>query len=193
MSAGLGIVLQPDTFYSAALVASSMLYTGRDWCCGTERVGLARQARELKARCLMCFTRRGFHYIVNIIFLVAMAMITLEELIDTYKGFNISKNLIITHAKCFTIDAGMASTISVTVVTSTSSHSTRRPHSTTVTQDNHIMLITLCLYVGQYGTRIVTYSSVVKLWFTLRASARAVAPESPILFHSRLWKRVLQN
>ena len=36
MSAGLGIVLQPDTFYSAALVASSMLYTGSDWCCGTE-------------------------------------------------------------------------------------------------------------------------------------------------------------
>ena len=49
------------------------------------------------------------------------------------------------------------------------------------------------LLVGQYGARIVTYSSVVKLWFTLRASARAVAPESPILFLSRLWKRVLQN
>ena len=63
-----------------------------------------------------------------------MVMITLEEPIDTYKGFNTSKNLIIIHAKCFTIDAGMASTTSVTVVTSTSSHSTRRPHSTTVTQ-----------------------------------------------------------
>ena len=116
------------------LIASSMLYTGSDWCCGTERVRLARQARELKASCLTCFTRRGFHYIVNIIFLVAMAMITLEERIDTYKGFNTSKNLIITHAKCFTIDAGMASTTSVhtvrkvTVVTSTSRHSTRRPH-----------------------------------------------------------------
>ena len=113
------------------LIASSMLYTGSDWCCGTERVRLARQARELKASCLTCFTRRGFHYII---FLVAMAMITLEERIDTYKGFNTSKNLIITHAKCFTIDAGMASTRSVhtvrkvTVVTSTSCHSTRRPH-----------------------------------------------------------------
>ena len=64
---------------------------------------------------------------------------------------------------------------------------------TTVTQDNHIMLTTLCLYVGQYGARMVTYSSVVKLWFTLRASARKVAPESLTLFHARLWKRVLQN
>ena len=44
------------------------------------------------------------------------------------------------------------------------------------------------LLVGQYGARIVTYSSVVKLWFTLRASARAVAPDSPILFPQRLWK-----
>ena len=57
--------------------------------------------------------------------------------------------------------------------------------------DTHI--ITLCLYVGQYGGRIVTHSSVVKLWFTLRASARAVAPESPIPFTIRLWKTVLQN
>ena len=32
------------------------------------------------------------------------------------------------------------------------------------------------LLVGQYGARIVTYFSAVKLWFTLRASARAVAP-----------------
>ena len=47
--------------------------------------------------------------------------------------------------------------------------------------------------IGEYGARIVTYFSVVKLWFTLRASARAVAPDSPILFHPRLWKRVLQN
>ena len=44
---------------------------------------------------------------------------------------------------------------------------------------------------------IVTYFSVFKLWFTLRASARAVAAESsipllPITFCSRLWKRVLQ-
>ena len=48
-------------------------------------------------------------------------------------------------------------------------------------------------FVSQYGARIVTYFSVFKLWFTLRASASAVAPESPILFHSRLWERVLQN
>ena len=33
-----------------------------------------------------------------------------------------------------------------------------------------------------------TYFSVFKLWFTLSASASAVAPLSPILFNSRLWK-----
>ena len=49
------------------------------------------------------------------------------------------------------------------------------------------------LLIGQYWTRIVTYFSVVKFWFTLRASARTVAPESPIPFPQRLWKRVLQN
>ena len=38
-----------------------------------------------------------------------------------------------------------------------------------------------------------TYCSVLKLSFTLRALASAEAPESPILFPSRLWKRVLQN
>ena len=37
---------------------------------------------------------------------------------------------------------------------------------------------------------VVTYSSVVKLWFTVRALARAVAPECPIPFSLRLWKRV---
>ena len=48
---------------------------------------------------------------------------------------------------------------------------------------------------------VTTYFSVSKLWFTLRASASAVAPESPILFGKRspiifsprLWKRVHQN
>ena len=49
------------------------------------------------------------------------------------------------------------------------------------------------LLVGQCGVRIVTYSSVVKLWFTLRASASAAAPDSPIPFPRRLWKRGLQN
>ena len=37
---------------------------------------------------------------------------------------------------------------------------------------------------------VVTYFSVFKLWFTLRVSASAVAPESPIEFHPRLWKWV---
>ena len=45
---------------------------------------------------------------------------------------------------------------------------------------------TVLYSLGQYGARIVTYSSVVKLWFTLRASARAVAPDSSILFLPRL-------
>ena len=34
------------------------------------------------------------------------------------------------------------------------------------------------------------YLRIVKLWFTLRASASAEAPESPILFPSRLRKGV---
>ena len=38
-----------------------------------------------------------------------------------------------------------------------------------------------------------SYFSIFKLLFTLRASASAVAPESPTSFPSRLWKRVLQN
>ena len=48
-------------------------------------------------------------------------------------------------------------------------------------------------FTGLYGARIVTYFSTFKLWFSLRAPASAVAPESSILFHSRLWQRVLQN
>ena len=80
----------------------------------------------------------------------------------------------------------------VTVVTSTSRHSTRRPHRDHCHpgQPYHAHNT---LLIGQYGARIVTYSSVVKLWFTLRAPARAVAPDSPILFPPRLWKRVLKN
>ena len=35
---------------------------------------------------------------------------------------------------------------------------------------------------------IVTYFSVFKLWFTVRALANALAPESSISFLSRLWK-----
>ena len=34
----------------------------------------------------------------------------------------------------------------------------------------------------------IRYFSVFKLWFTLRALASAVAPESPISFCPRLWK-----
>ena len=77
----------------------------------------------------------------------------------------------------------------VTVVTSTSRHSTRRPviqdhcHPGWPYRGRNTSLI------GQYGVRIVTYCSVVKLWFTLRASARAVAPDTSIPFHLRLWKR----
>ena len=33
--------------------------------------------------------------------------------------------------------------------------------------------------LGQYKVKIVTYFRVSKLWFTLRASASAVVPESP--------------
>ena len=93
-------------------------------------------------------------------------------------------------------DVGMASTRStvrkVTVVTSTSRHSTRRPHRDHCHPQQPYHARTTLL-IHQYGASIVTYFSVVKLWFTLRASASAVAPESPIPFHSRLWKRVLQN
>ena len=94
------------------------------------------------------------------------------------------------------IDAGVASTRStvrkVTVVTSTSRHRTRRPHRDHCHpgQPYHAHNT---LLLGQYGARIVTYSSVVKLWFTLRTSARAAAPESPISFDPRLQKRVLNN
>ena len=47
--------------------------------------------------------------------------------------------------------------------------------------------------LGLYRAKIVTYCSVFKLWFTLRASASSAAPESPTVLDSRLWKRVLQN
>ena len=92
----------------------------------------------------------------------------------------------------------MASTTSahtvrkVTVVASTSCHSTRRPHRDHCHpgQPYHAHNT---LLESQYGVRIVTYSSVVKVWFTLRASASAAAPESPISLSSRLWKLGLQN
>ena len=65
----------------------------------------------------------------------------------------------------------------VTVVTSASRHSTRRLHRNTVTQYNHIVLITLCLVQVSMSQDRYTYSSVVKLWFTLRALASAAGPE----------------
>ena len=49
------------------------------------------------------------------------------------------------------------------------------------------------VYVCMCGAGLGTYFSVVKVRFTLRASARTVAPEFPISFSPRLWKRVLQN
>ena len=80
----------------------------------------------------------------------------------------------------------------MTVVASTSRHSTRRKHRDHCHpgQPYHVHNT---LLVGQYGVRIVTYFSVVKLWFTLRASASAVAPDFPIPFRLRLWKTGLQN
>ena len=60
----------------------------------------------------------------------------------------------------------------------------------TVTCGINVLLI--CL-LGLFT--IVTYFSTFKLLFTLRASASAEAPDSPIAFPSRLWRRVhvLQN
>ena len=74
--------------------------------------------------------------------------------------------------------------------TSTSCHSIRGPHRDHCHpgQPYHARNT---LLVGQYGVRIVTYSSVVKLWFTRRASARAVAPDSPIPFpHGREFSKI---
>ena len=44
-----------------------------------------------------------------------------------------------------------------------------------------------------FATCINNYFNIFKFWFTLRASASAVAPELPTLFPSRLWKRVFRN
>ena len=69
--------------------------------------------------------------------------------------------------------------------TSTSCHSTRGPHRDHC-HPGQPYYAHNTLLIGRYGARIVTYSSVVKFWFTLRALARAVAPDSPIPFVSRL-------
>ena len=78
----------------------------------------------------------------------------------------------------------------VAVVTSTSLLSLRRSHRGQCHSSHHTMHIHM---LGQYRAKTVTHFSVFKLWFTLSASASAVAPESPILFHPRLWKRVFQK
>ena len=55
-------------------------------------------------------------------------------------------------------------------------------------QEDHIETndIIYLAFLGVYGAWIVTYCSVFKLWFTLRASASPVAPESLIPLPSRL-------
>ena len=78
----------------------------------------------------------------------------------------------------------------MTVVTSTWRHSTKGAKQDPCHQRQPYNAHNTLL-IGQYGVRIVTYFSVVRLWFTLRASASAAVPELPILFHalpSRLWK-----
>ena len=45
----------------------------------------------------------------------------------------------------------------------------------------------ICSWAGTKSL-LVTYFSVFKLWFTLRASASAEPPDSLIPFHSTLWK-----
>ena len=80
-------------------------------------------------------------------------------------------------------DTGMVSTRNVhnvrkmTVVTSTSRHNTKRPHRDHCHpgQSYHAHKT---LFIDQYGAKIVTYLSAVKLWFTRKAAARAMAPES---------------
>ena len=57
----------------------------------------------------------------------------------------------------------------------------------------HFHVVNPIYIIELYGARIVTYVSVVKLWFTIKVSASAVAPESPILFPKRLSERILQN
>ena len=59
---------------------------------------------------------------------------------------------------------------------------------------NMLTFIKYHINFRNYGTlhfRFATYFSVFKLWFTLKTSASAEAPESPTLLDSRLWKRVL--
>ena len=50
------------------------------------------------------------------------------------------------------------------------------------TNDNwqHMYHTFVFSYIAQNGAGLVTYSSVIKLWFTLSVSASAVVPESPI-------------
>jgi len=43
------------------------------------------------------------------------------------------------------------------------------------------------------GYQTVTYFSVFKLWFTLRASPSDPVPSLPILLRARLLKRIIQS
>ena len=67
-----------------------------------------------------------------------------------------------------------------------------------ITVIQHEIISSFCSLIGSQvnsmkcGTSylLVTYFSVSKLWFTLRPSASAAAPEPPIPLLSRLWKSV---
>ena len=92
--------------------------------------------------------------------------------------------------KLFSLFASVHTVRNEAVVTSTSLLSPRRSHRGPMSPKPIIP----CAYIlGLHRVKIVTYFRVFKLWFTLSASASAVAPESPTLFHPRLWKRVFQN
>ena len=76
------------------------------------------------------------------------------------------------------------------VATRTSLPNPRRSHRSHCHPGQQYHVHILCIWVLY---KIVTYFSVFKLRFTLRAPASAEAPESPTLLDSRLWKRALGN
>ena len=94
----------------------------------------------------------------------------------------------------FLLFTGVHSVRNVTVATSTSLPSPRRPYRGQCHpgQPYHVHIhCILGLYIRTI--KIVAYFSVFKLRFTLRAPASAEAPGSPTLLDPRLWKRVLGN
>ena len=76
----------------------------------------------------------------------------------------------------------------VTVPTSTSGAKRCQYHPSNI---YHVH--TIASWICMHGAMQYNYFSAFKSWFTLRASASAVAPESPILFRLKLRKRVLQT